>query len=63
MRWETDGSEENRRGWLCPIIRGWLTDYAILKKKIVKKNGKNNNEESFVQSGKKIVLMLRLTNC
>lgn len=43
--------------------KGWLTDYAILKKENSKKNGKNNNEESFVQSGKKIVLMLRLTNC
>ena len=33
--------------------KGWLSDYAILKKENSKKNGKNNNEESFVQSGKK----------
>ena len=32
--------------------KGWLIDYAILKKKIVKKTEKNNNEESFVQSGR-----------
>ena len=53
MRWETDGSEENRRGWLCPIIRGWLTDYAILKKNSKKKTEKIIMKKALCRAEKK----------
>lgn len=43
--------------------KGWLTDYAILKKKIVKKTEEIIMKKALCRAEKKIVLMLGLTNC